>query len=109
MVPHKAFVFNPDLSIHSEGIIIRMGSTVPVEYVMPPNGAIVVPVRALVSGGAHLKHTPHSLEPILGPAHHSLYGATLTPTKADKADMRDALIAQSEWVGDPPQPEPPLD
>tara|TARA_B100000378_G_scaffold145163_2_gene117271 strand:+ start:1364 stop:1792 length:429 start_codon:yes stop_codon:yes gene_type:complete len=101
LIPHKAFVFNPDLSIHQEQIVEKLGSTIRDEYYVPPNGYLYVPVHLLTSSGAFLKATPHSEEPILGPAHHSLFGASRTPSKTDKASMRDVLIASSVWAEAP--------
>lgn len=98
IIPQKVFVFNPDLSIHQEEIILSLGSTVPVEYVIPPNGALTVPVAKMVSDGAFLRYTPHTEEPILGPAHHSVFGKSLTPSKTDKANMRDVLLEHCTWI-----------
>ncbi|WP_336502146.1 hypothetical protein [Microbacterium paraoxydans] len=104
LIPQKAFVFNPDLSIHQEEIIETLGSTVSDEYEIPDNGAVYVPTVELCSGGAHLKATPHTEEPILGPAHHSIFGGSLTPSKTDKAAMRDVLLAHLQWIARPVLP-----
>lgn len=101
LIPAKAFVFNPDLSIHQEEIIEDLGSTVPIEYEFPANGAVYVPAVELCDDGAFLKATPHSEEPVLGPAHHSIYGGSLTPSKTDKAAMRDVLISHVQWIAHP--------
>lgn len=104
LIPAKAFVFNPDLSIHQEEIIKDLGSTVPDEYEIPTNGAVYVPAIELCDDGAHLKATPHADEPILGPAHHSIFGGSLTPSKTDKAAMRDVLLAHVRWIARPVVP-----
>ncbi|MEX8058560.1 hypothetical protein [Microbacterium sp. 16-032] len=101
LVPVKAFVFNPDLSIHQEEIVHQLGSTIPKEYDVPTNGVLYVPVRLLTNAGALLKYTPHQREPILGPAHHSLFGASRTPSKTDKAAMRDVLVESCVWAAQP--------
>ncbi|MFI8593709.1 hypothetical protein ACIGCK_04675 [Microbacterium sp. NPDC078428] len=101
LIPHKAFVFNPDLSIHQELIVRSLGSTIEREYNVPPNGALYVPVHLLTSTGALLKATPHDDEPVLGPAHHSLFGKSRTPSKTDKAAMRDVLLGASVWMATP--------
>ena len=101
LIPQKAFVFNPDLSIHQEEIIHRLGSTVPCEYEFPENGAVYVPAAELCDDGAYLKATPHSEESVLGPAHHSIFGGSLTPSKTDKAAMRDVLLAHMRWIALP--------
>lgn len=98
LIPQKAFVFDPDLSIHQSEIIEEQESSVELEYAMPPNGAVRVPVDKLIENGAHLKATPHDEEPVLGPAHHSVFGASLTPSKTDKAAMRDILMRHIEWL-----------
>lgn len=104
ILPQKAFVFDPDLSIHQVAIIEALKSTVAHEYVMPPNGAVVIPAEQMVRDGAHLKHTPHDLEPVLGPAHHSVFGATRTPSKTERSSMRETLVAGSFWIAEPPVP-----
>lgn len=102
LVPHKTFVFNPDLSIHSVPIIVDLGSTVEAEYIAPPNWILSLPITALLATGAFLKATPHADESVLGPAHHSIFGSSLTPSKTDKANMRDVLMANVSWVGSEP-------
>ena len=102
LVPHKCFVFDPDLSIHSEPMIAELGSSVEAEYNAPPNWILNVPVPDLLATGAHLKATPHKDEPVLGPAHHSIFGSSLTPSKTDKANMRDVLMKNISWKSAPP-------
>ncbi len=102
LLPQKTWVFNPDLSIHSVDMVSSLGSSIEAEYESPPNWALRVPVQALLDLGAALKHTPHNMEATLGPAHHSIFGVSRTPSKTDKANMRDVLMANVEWIGSSP-------
>lgn len=101
LIPQKAFVFNPDLSVHQEQVVVSMGSSIAAEYRFPEAGAVYVPAKQLCDRGAFLKATPRGDEPILGPAHHSIFGESLTPSKTDKAAMRDLLMAEMEWIAIP--------
>ena len=103
LIPTKAFTFDPDLSLHCRTTIENLGSTVAAEYFFPVNGAVIVPTASLVAGGAHLKRTPNNEHPILGPAHRSIFGGSLTPSKTDKANMRDVLMRDMVWVATPSQ------
>lgn len=105
-LPQIAFKINPDLSIHQTQMIVAAGATLEGAYEMPPNGAVEIPVKALLQTGAYLKYTPKQDEgPVLGASHHSVYGKTLTPHKAEKAAMRDILAEHSRWIGAIPEPE----
>lgn len=102
LLPQKTFRFNPDLSIHSVPMILALESTVEDEYEVPPNWVLSVPISELLETGAFLKSTPHDKEPVLGPAHHSVFGSSLTPSKTDKANMRDILMRNVSWMGGQP-------
>ena len=100
--PIAAFVFNPDLSLHCERIVIAEGSAIAAEYSFPANGAIEISVQPLLNIGARVKFTPHADEPYLGPAHTSVFGVTNPkPSNTDKKDIRRTIMDSFVWRARP--------